>query len=201
MEHHEDLFAEFKERYSETGDARVPDEWPVDVRRRCLFLVKMLEDDRGAAVAEPSRMEHSVVDVLSRAGVQAGLSLPGPDGAPPPSEQLSAGLAGTLTVNTGLNFGEYFFVRGDANHDGSVDIADAVYTLWYVAAGGAEPPCRIAADVQDDDEVNLSDPIYTLNWLFRGGESMPAPNVFTGCQRTRVVLYSDESPCLTSECP
>ncbi len=116
-------------------------------------------------------------------------------------ERLLAGLAGTLTVNTGINFGEFLFVRGDANHDGSVDIADAVYTLWYVAAGGAEPPCRIAADVQDDDEVNLSDPVYTLNWLFRGGESMPAPNVFTGCQRTRVVLYSDESPCLTSECP
>ncbi len=91
MEHHEDLFAEFKERYSETGDARVPDEWPVDVRRRCLFLVKMLGDDRGAAVAEQNRVERSVVDVLSRAGVQAGLSLPGPDGAPPPAEQLSAG--------------------------------------------------------------------------------------------------------------
>ena len=66
------------------------------------------------------------------------------------------------------------FVRGDANGDGQVNLADAIRTLFHLFAGG-QIKCLDAADVQNDGVVNLSDPIATLNYLFRAGTPPAAP--------------------------
>jgi hypothetical protein len=75
--------------------------------------------------------------------------------------------------------GEASFVRGDANTDGSCDIADAVFILAHLFAEGADPRCLDAADTNDDGAVNLADGIYILQSLFADGPAIPPPR--SGC--------------------
>ena len=69
-----------------------------------------------------------------------------------------------------------YFVRGDANADGGVDLSDAVYTLEYLFSGGAQPSCMDAADANDSGDLNLSDPIGLLMFLFQGAGPLPEPD-------------------------
>ena len=68
------------------------------------------------------------------------------------------------------------FVRGNANGDGSIDVADAIAVLQFLFAGGNPLPCMDAADVNDDETLNIADPIRLLGWLFGGGNPPPPPN-------------------------
>ncbi len=67
------------------------------------------------------------------------------------------------------------FVRGNSNDDGTLDIADPVFTLAHLFLGGTPPPCSDAADANDDGAVDISDAVYTLDFLFRGGPEPPPP--------------------------
>ena len=68
-----------------------------------------------------------------------------------------------------------FFVRGDANMDATVDIADPVFTLSHLFLGGRAPPCLDAADANDSGDLDLSDAVTTLSHLFDGGAVLPPP--------------------------
>ena len=68
-----------------------------------------------------------------------------------------------------------FFVRGDSNSDGTVDIADPVYTLAHLFLGQPRPSCPDAADADDSGELDISDAIYLLTFLFLGGDPPPPP--------------------------
>lgn len=70
---------------------------------------------------------------------------------------------------------EPLFHRGDANGDGRVDIADAIFGLGYLFLGGPKPACMDAADSNDTGRFDLSDPIFVLSWAFSGGPAPPAP--------------------------
>jgi len=77
------------------------------------------------------------------------------------------------------------FIRGDANFDGSVDLADVVTILRYLFRGGKEPEALDAADVNDSGSVNLSDPVYLVMHLFSGmPEKLPLPYPYWGIDRT-----------------
>jgi len=67
------------------------------------------------------------------------------------------------------------FERGDANADGSLDIADAVTTLNYLFAGQTFLPCLDAADANDDGALDIADAVYILNYLFGNGPEPPEP--------------------------
>jgi len=71
------------------------------------------------------------------------------------------------------------FVRGDANRDLRVDIADAIRILEFVFAGG-QLNCLVAADVNDDNRVDLSDAINLVDFVFRGGNPPPHPYPLAG---------------------
>lgn len=66
------------------------------------------------------------------------------------------------------------FVRGDANRDGRLDIADPVATLLVLFQGSSAEFCPDAGDANDDSHLNVSDATYALNYLFSGGPP-PAP--------------------------
>lgn len=66
------------------------------------------------------------------------------------------------------------FVRGNANGDRGIDIADAVFILTFNFRGGRAPPCLDAADANDDGRPDISDAIFLLNFLF-GGSRRPPP--------------------------
>ena len=64
------------------------------------------------------------------------------------------------------------FSRGDSNADGSVNLADAIFTLNYLYQNGPTPECLDAADVNDDGSVNIADVIFELT-LLKPGPSGP----------------------------
>jgi hypothetical protein len=67
------------------------------------------------------------------------------------------------------------FRRGDSDGDGSMNLADAVFTLRSLFQGGPAAPCAEAADADNDGAVGLSDPVSVLEFLFRGGPPPASP--------------------------
>ncbi len=63
------------------------------------------------------------------------------------------------------------FTRGDANGDGEIDIADAIFLVNYLFAGGTAPYPLEAGDADCNGEVNIADVVFLLNYLFIGGPS------------------------------
>ncbi len=87
------------------------------------------------------------------------------------------------------------FRRGDANADGTVNLADGVSTLGYLFAGDAAPPCLDAADTNDSGQINLADAIATFNYLFLGTAAPVAP----GPEDCGVDPTEDELGCEAGE--
>ncbi len=58
---------------------------------------------------------------------------------------------------------------GDANDDGRIDVADAVYQLQWMFQGGEDVNCKRCVDNNGDQKIDLTDAIYLLNFLFMGG--------------------------------
>ncbi len=71
------------------------------------------------------------------------------------------------------------FLRGDSNADGSWDISDVVFLIWYLFVGGNPPPCRMSADFDADNFLDINDAISLLKYLFQGGPAPGAP--FSSC--------------------
>lgn len=67
------------------------------------------------------------------------------------------------------------FVRGDANQDGKVNMADAIWILNELFAGGPQSTCKDAADMNRDGLLGIADPVYLLRYEFLGGDPPPAP--------------------------
>lgn len=66
--------------------------------------------------------------------------------------------------------------RGDANGDGTKDIADIIEILDTLFGGGASFLCDNAADVNDDNSINIGDPVFMLTILFSSTTlSIPYP--------------------------
>ncbi len=71
------------------------------------------------------------------------------------------------------------FLRGDCNHDGGVDISDAVCMVNWLFLGEAGSGCVAATNVDGVGAVNITDPIYLLTHLFLGGP--PPVDPFPDC--------------------
>jgi hypothetical protein len=76
------------------------------------------------------------------------------------------------------------FRRGDSNRDGAMNLADAVYILQNLFAGGPPIGCPDAADANDDEGVDISDPVYILQNLFAAGPAIPQPYPDCGVDTT-----------------
>ena len=76
------------------------------------------------------------------------------------------------------------FLRGDSNSDGHLDVADAIFSLRYLFAGGATPACLDAADANDSGVVDISDAMYILSALFTGVATVPQPYPEAGLDPT-----------------
>lgn len=67
------------------------------------------------------------------------------------------------------------FVRGDANGDGLINIADGVFILQFLFSSGAAPNCLAAANVNGDSTIDISDIINLISFQFQGGFPPMAP--------------------------
>lgn len=84
------------------------------------------------------------------------------------------------------------FVRGDANADQSVDIADVLTILGELFLGKAEVSCEDAMDVNDDGNLDISDPVSLLLHLFVADIDVPSP----GTQSCGVDPSEDRLTCI-----
>ncbi len=89
------------------------------------------------------------------------------------------------------------FRRGDANTDGALNMADAIFILQHLFANGPTPTCLDAADANDAGAIDLADGIYILQNLFADGRAIPPPNGVCGMDPT-----PDQVECMSYEhCP
>ncbi len=65
--------------------------------------------------------------------------------------------------------GNCCIVAGDANDDGSYNIADITFLVARVFTGGASPPCAQSADANGDGETNIADVTYGIARIFSNG--------------------------------
>jgi hypothetical protein len=98
-------------------------------------------------------------------------------------------IAGKLHIVTDITF----FSRGDSNHDGAVDISDALFTLDFLFLGGNAPPCADAADADDNGKLELTDAVAILGELFTDTGEIADPYPGRGSDRNA----DDLPPCHT----
>ncbi|MBN1417311.1 MAG: hypothetical protein JXP34_00965 [Planctomycetes bacterium] len=67
------------------------------------------------------------------------------------------------------------FVRGDANQDAAVNIADALCMARFLFGLVPDPGCADAMDANDDGVLDTTDPMFLLTFLFLGGAAVPSP--------------------------
>jgi hypothetical protein len=71
------------------------------------------------------------------------------------------------------------FIRGDANDDTVVDIADGLWIINELFYDGPDTKCVAAADANDDDRVDVADSMYIFNHQLQPGRQssnlFPAP--------------------------
>jgi hypothetical protein len=58
---------------------------------------------------------------------------------------------------------------GDADGTGDIDIADAVFLVSYIFAGGSAPNPISAGDADCDGEITIADAAYLVSYIFSGG--------------------------------
>jgi hypothetical protein len=65
-------------------------------------------------------------------------------------------------------------IRGDADYDGSITVADAVLLVDYIFFGGPAPPCLEEGDADGDGSITVADVVLLVDYIFFGGPP-PAP--------------------------
>jgi len=67
------------------------------------------------------------------------------------------------------------YVCGDANIDGTANVADAVYLINYVFKSGLASSPYKAGDANCDGSANVGDVVYLISYIFRGGSAPCCP--------------------------
>ncbi len=73
------------------------------------------------------------------------------------------------------NPGGNLYIRGDANTDTRVNIADGIYVLEVLFSGASLSDCPDALDADATGNLNLADAVFLINFLFSGGPPPSAP--------------------------
>ncbi|MEC9477493.1 MAG: hypothetical protein VX764_10685 [Planctomycetota bacterium] len=85
------------------------------------------------------------------------------------------------------------FLRGDANSDGTFDIADVVKSLGHLFQGQSVP-CLVALDSNDDETIDIADSIFSLQALFGNGPFPLPPHQQCGTDETSGILGCNSFP-------
>jgi len=72
--------------------------------------------------------------------------------------------------NADFSYCEYPVACGDANGDGTSNVADAVYLINYVFKGGLAPDPLCIGDANGDGTTNVADAVYLVIYVFKGGQ-------------------------------
>ena len=91
--------------------------------------------------------------------------------------ELAIDLSGAREIRDDDDDGvpEVTFRRGDANDSGTLDVSDAIFSLFFLFLRTRPPPCEAAADINGDNVLDVSDVVYLLGFLFLGGSTPAVP--------------------------
>ncbi len=78
-------------------------------------------------------------------------------------------------ISAGDGFTYCGHTSGDLNLDGQIDIADLVFMVEWMFAGGPPPEILLTADLNGDGNVDISDMVYMVDYMFMGGEAPQHP--------------------------
>ena len=67
---------------------------------------------------------------------------------------------------------------GDANDDGSTNIADATFIIWQTVWFIPDFPCYNQADANGDGSINIADAAYIVRYIFFNGNAPICPEEF-----------------------
>ena len=89
-----------------------------------------------------------------------------------------------------------FFIRGDANNDSHVDIADGIWIVQMMFYNGEMTACSAAADANNDGSLSISDAIYIINYRLQPGSTnmalySPPDGPFPECGTDEAVTLED----------
>lgn len=59
--------------------------------------------------------------------------------------------------------------RGDANGDGTINVADAVFLIGNIFNGGPNPNPLLSGDANCDGGISVGDVVTIINYIFKGG--------------------------------
>ncbi len=113
-------------------------------------------------------------------GATASLTWDNGLGSPPVSNVMVVGGAsldanfedGAIALNPVITVD---FIRGDANSDARVNIADGVWIINELFLGGPTNPCSMANDSNGDGSTDAGDAVYIFNYRFLDGPMPVAP--------------------------
>lgn len=90
------------------------------------------------------------------------------------------------------------FLRADANDDGAVNLADAIFVAHFIFGvfPAFPPPCKAAADASGDDAINIADPTFIANFVFGIAPATPIPAPHPECGNSE----DERLTCLRSHC-
>jgi hypothetical protein len=88
---------------------------------------------------------------------------------------LVLGLAAAALSPSARGLAAIDFIRGDANGDGRVSLADSHAIVLFRFQERPLLPCVEAGDANDDGRVNIADPVYLANFLLLNGPSPETP--------------------------
>jgi hypothetical protein len=94
-------------------------------------------------------------------------------------------------------FTDPLFLRGDANLDQAINVADVVTLLGYLFQGQSIG-CLQSCDTNDDESNDISDAIALLSFLFGSGVPLPPPYPDCGLDGTASGSLSCDDP---ASCP
>ncbi|MDE0959837.1 MAG: penicillin acylase family protein [Planctomycetota bacterium] len=72
------------------------------------------------------------------------------------------------------------FIRGDANVDGHVNLADGIWLLQYLYLGGPASECLAAMDANADGDVDLADATVVIGFRLLDGRAPDYPFPYCG---------------------
>ena len=67
------------------------------------------------------------------------------------------------------------FIRGDANGDGVVNVADAIWSLQEIFNNGPAGTCFDSKNFNGDLVYDIGDPIFLITYIFSNGTAPPTP--------------------------
>jgi hypothetical protein len=67
------------------------------------------------------------------------------------------------------------WIRGDANGDSHVNVADAIWIISELFVSGPASSCAIARDANGDSKYDIADPTYIVQYRFISGPMPSAP--------------------------